>query len=83
MTLTDVEGVKIRNEEGEEVVISTLNEQEIHDLIERGIISGGMIPKITGCLETVKRGVGVPISSTGASRTACCSRSSPTKVSAP
>ena len=58
MTLTDVEGVKIRNEQGEDVVISTLNEQEIHDLIDRGIISGGMIPKITGCLETVKRGVG-------------------------
>ncbi|NLO37045.1 MAG: acetylglutamate kinase [Clostridiaceae bacterium] len=58
MTLTDVEGVKIRNEQGEDVVISTLNEQEIHDLIERGVISGGMIPKIMGCLDTVKRGVG-------------------------
>ena len=58
MTLTDVEGVKIRNEKGEDVVISTLNEQEILDLIERGIISGGMIPKVTGCLDTVRRGVG-------------------------
>ncbi len=58
MTLTDVEGVKIRNEQDEEVVISTLNEAEIHDLIRRGIISGGMIPKVTGCLDMVKRGVG-------------------------
>ncbi|NLM77679.1 MAG: acetylglutamate kinase [Ruminococcaceae bacterium] len=58
MTLTDVEGVKMRNENGEDVVISTLNEVEIEDLIARGIISGGMIPKVTGCLDTVKRGVG-------------------------
>ena len=58
MTLTDVEGVKVKNEKGEDVVISTLNEQEIHDLIGRGIISGGMIPKVMGCLETVQRGVG-------------------------
>lgn len=58
MTLTDVEGVKIKNEKGEDVVISTLNEQEINDLISRGIISGGMIPKVLGCLDTVRRGVG-------------------------
>ncbi len=58
MTLTDVEGVKIKNEQGESVVISTLNEEEIHDLIARGVISGGMIPKVLGCLDTVRRGVG-------------------------
>lgn len=58
MTLTDVEGVKIRNDNGEDIVVSTLNEKEINDLIGRGVISGGMIPKVTGCLNTVKRGVG-------------------------
>ncbi len=58
MTLTDVEGVKVKNETGEDVVISTLNEREIHDLIKRKVISGGMIPKVMGCLDTVKRGVG-------------------------
>jgi acetylglutamate kinase len=58
ITLTDVEGVMIKDENGENTVISTLNEQEIHDLIGRGIISGGMIPKVTGCLDTVRRGVG-------------------------
>ncbi|HAL73867.1 MAG TPA: acetylglutamate kinase, partial [Clostridiales bacterium] len=58
MTLTDVEGVKIKSEKGEDVVISTLNEQEINDLINRGVISGGMIPKVLGCLDTVRRGVG-------------------------
>ena len=58
ITLTDVEGVKVKNEQGESVVISTLDEAEITDLIERGIISGGMIPKVLGCLDTVRRGVG-------------------------
>jgi acetylglutamate kinase len=58
MTLTDVEGVKIKNERGEESVVSVLNEQEILDLIEQGVISGGMIPKVMGCLDTVRRGVG-------------------------
>jgi acetylglutamate kinase len=57
MTLTDVEGVIIKNEKGEDVVVSTLNEKEINDLIARGIISGGMIPKVLGCLDTVQRGV--------------------------
>jgi acetylglutamate kinase len=58
ITLTDVEGVKIKDPQGEEVVASTLNEAEIGDLIRRGIISGGMIPKVNGCLDTVRRGVG-------------------------
>lgn len=58
MTLTDVEGVKVKSDNGEDIVISTLNESEINDLIGRGIISGGMIPKVLGCLDTVRRGVG-------------------------
>ena len=58
MTLTDVEGVMITNDQGEQVVVSTLNELEINDLISRGVISGGMIPKVLGCLDTVRRGVG-------------------------
>lgn len=58
MTLTDVEGVRISDEHGQETVISTLNEQEINELIVEGTISGGMIPKVLGCLDTVRRGVG-------------------------
>ncbi len=58
MTLTDVEGVRISDENGQETVISTLNEQEINELIAEGTISGGMIPKVLGCLDTVRRGVG-------------------------
>lgn len=58
MTLTDVEGVRISGENGQDTVISTLNEQEINQLISEGTISGGMIPKVLGCLDTVRRGVG-------------------------
>ena len=58
MTLTDVEGVKGTMPDGTTKVFPVLTETEIHDLIETGVISGGMIPKVTGCLETIHRGVG-------------------------
>lgn len=58
MMLTDVEGVKVKNDKGEDNVVSVLSEQDIKDLIAAGQISGGMIPKVNGCLDTVKRGVG-------------------------
>ena len=56
--LTDVGGVLEKNEEGKDHIIPVLDEQDIKDCVERGIISGGMIPKIEGCLGTVLRGVG-------------------------
>jgi acetylglutamate kinase len=58
MTLTDVEGVMDKNEHGELAVIPVLNEAEIMHLIDQGVINGGMIPKVMGCLDTVRRGVG-------------------------
>lgn len=58
MTLTDVEGVKGILPDGSEKVIPVLTEKEITDLIGKGIISGGMIPKVLGCLNTIQRGVG-------------------------
>ncbi len=58
ITLTDVEGVKITNDDGTETVIPSLIESEVYSLIERNIISGGMIPKVLGCLETINGGVG-------------------------
>jgi acetylglutamate kinase len=53
ITLTDVPGVL----DGEGHLISTLNEESIADYIADGAITGGMIPKIQGCLDTVTRGV--------------------------
>ncbi|MHB1454350.1 MAG: acetylglutamate kinase [Saccharofermentanales bacterium] len=58
ITLTDVEGVKITEADGTEVVVPSLIESEVYDLIGRKIISGGMIPKVLGCLETINGGVG-------------------------
>lgn len=51
--LTDVPG--ILNSEGG--LISSLSEDEAEDLIRNGVASGGMIPKITCCLNALQGGV--------------------------
>lgn len=51
--LTDVEGVKDKDSN----VIFEISKSEIADLIADGTISGGMIPKVTGCLEAIDAGV--------------------------
>ena len=58
ITLTDVGGVLRKLEDGSDYIIPVLDENDIKDLVKEGIISGGMIPKIEGCLDTVRRGVG-------------------------
>ncbi len=50
--LTDVEGV-MRGEE----LISSLNKKEAVELIEKGYIKGGMVPKIKCSLEALEEGV--------------------------
>ncbi|MCU0539498.1 MAG: acetylglutamate kinase [Desulfobacterales bacterium] len=54
--LTDVEGVKSQGKQGE--VLSALTIKEVHDLIDRKIIVGGMIPKVQGCIDALEKGVG-------------------------
>lgn len=54
--LTDVEGVKSQGNQGE--VLSALTIKEVHDLIDRKIIVGGMIPKVQGCIDALEKGVG-------------------------
>jgi acetylglutamate kinase len=51
--LTDTEGVLDR--EGK--LFSTLKRAEVHGLIEKGVIKGGMIPKVTCCLHALEGGV--------------------------
>ncbi|MDY0397807.1 MAG: acetylglutamate kinase [Desulfuromonas thiophila] len=51
--LTDVEGVK--DKQGR--LISTIDIAAVNGLIEDGTISGGMIPKITCCVDAVREGV--------------------------
>jgi len=50
--LTDIEGVKI---DGETVYYT--NEAEIRKHIESGAITGGMIPKVLGCISAINNGV--------------------------
>ncbi len=57
ITLTDVPGVMEKDADGNSKLISMLDSADIADCINRGIITGGMIPKIEGCLDTVVRGV--------------------------
>jgi len=58
ITLTDVSGVKGILSDGTETLLHVLTEEEIHRMIDDKIITGGMIPKVLGCLDTVNRGVG-------------------------
>jgi acetylglutamate kinase len=54
--LTDVPGL-LRDPEDRSTLISTLHLSEVDELIERGVISGGMLPKIEGMIGAVKAGI--------------------------
>ena len=51
--LTDIEGVK--DKQGE--LISTIDIDEVPGLIDDGTIGGGMIPKVTCCVDAIMEGV--------------------------
>ena len=51
--LTDIEGV--RNEKGE--LFSSLSAGETNNLVDKGVIKDGMIPKVQCCLEALDYGV--------------------------
>jgi acetylglutamate kinase len=53
LLLTDVEGVLDERKR----LIPELTVEEARALIKNGVISGGMIPKIEGCIEVVEAGV--------------------------
>jgi len=55
--LSDVRGV-LRDREDPESLIHSLSTDEARRLIAKGTISGGMIPKVEACLETLEKGVG-------------------------
>ncbi len=51
--LTDVEGIK----DADNKIIYEAGREEIDKMLENGTISGGMIPKVLGCLEAIDAGV--------------------------
>jgi acetylglutamate kinase len=54
--LSDVPGL-LKNPEDKSSLITSLKTSEVEDLIDRGIIAGGMLPKISGAVEALKAGV--------------------------
>lgn len=54
--LTDTDGVR-SDPDDQTSVISVLSVAEIDQLIETGVICGGMIPKVQGCIHAIKQGV--------------------------
>lgn len=56
LLMTDISGL-LADKEDETSLIPTVQVSEVPSLKARGIISGGMIPKIDCCVEAVRRGV--------------------------
>jgi acetylglutamate kinase len=54
--LTDVEGV-YRDPKDPSTLISELNVAQMQELLDSGNVGGGMLPKLTNCLEAVENGV--------------------------
>ncbi len=56
LAMTDIAGV-MRNVQDESSLISVVHVDEIDALIQSGVISGGMIPKVNCCVEAIHCGV--------------------------
>lgn len=54
--LTDVDGIRT-DKDDEDTLISSISVDEIHELIKTGVIEGGMIPKVQGCIKGIEQGV--------------------------
>jgi len=54
--MTDIRGL-LRDKDDENTLIPFVHISEVPSLVNEGIISGGMIPKIESCVEAVRRGV--------------------------
>lgn len=54
--LTDVDGI-LRDPKDPSSLITHATAAEIHEMINNGIITGGMIPKVQACLTALERGV--------------------------
>ena len=56
MVLTNVQGI-LRDPKDPSSLISSIHVSEIQELIDRGIVSGGMIPKVKSCISALEGGV--------------------------
>lgn len=55
--LTDVEGI-LADRDDPTSLLSVVRVSEVPELIRKGVIAGGMIPKIECCVQALKKGVG-------------------------
>ncbi len=56
ISMTDVSGL-LRDKDDESSLIEAVEISQVQELIDKKIIVGGMIPKIEGCVECIKKGV--------------------------
>lgn len=56
MILTDTSGV-LKEENGTKTLLTTLTQNEVNELIQEEVITGGMIPKVECCVNAIKNGV--------------------------
>ena len=56
ISLTDISGI-LRDKNDPSSLISTIRASEVDELIEKGIICGGMIPKAQCCADAIRWGV--------------------------
>ena len=54
--LTDIRGL-LRDRNDEDTLISQVRLADVPGLVEDGVISGGMIPKVECCVDAVRSGV--------------------------
>jgi acetylglutamate kinase len=56
MFLTDTDGIRMDKEDPESLIYE-ISVKRIYELIDQGIIDGGMLPKVRGCIQAIQSGV--------------------------
>jgi acetylglutamate kinase len=56
INMTDIRGL-LQDKNDEDTLLPVVHISEVPSLVNQGVISGGMIPKIDSCVEAVRRGV--------------------------
>ncbi len=56
LTMTDIAGI-LRDKDDPSTLLSKIYISDVRSLMQEGVISGGMIPKIESCVEAIRRGV--------------------------